>query len=64
MGRGEEAGMREYALFLRALTARVLTAQLSSGARLLDVSDFREWLLELADKAEQSETLTQFFSRL
>jgi hypothetical protein len=29
---------------------------------VLDVSDFRKWLIELAEKAEQAETLEQFLS--
>lgn len=56
--------MRNYAEFLRALSERGLSARLSSGARILDASDFREWLNELAKKAEQAETLEQFFARL
>ncbi len=53
--------MREYALFLRLLAERVLTARLRSGAHVLDASDFREWLIELADKAEKAETIEEFF---
>jgi hypothetical protein len=55
--------MTDYAHFLRAIAARVLEARLSKGARVLDASDVREWLIELAEKAEQAETLEQFFSQ-
>jgi hypothetical protein len=54
----------DYAQFLRALAAQVLQARLSSGARVLDASDFREWLIELAEKAEQGEDLEQFLSQI
>jgi hypothetical protein len=56
--------MRDYAEFLRAIAAQVLEARLSKGGRVLDASDFREWLIELAEKAEQVETLEQFLSQL
>jgi hypothetical protein len=56
--------MREYALFLRLLAEQVYAARLSSGAGLGDVSDFKEWLIEAAEKAEQAETLPKFFSKL
>jgi hypothetical protein len=55
--------MKDYAKFLRAIAAQVLEARLSNGARVLDASDFRQWLVELAEKAEQAETLEQFFSQ-
>ena len=42
--------------------AQVLEARLSKGGRVLDASDFREWLIELAEKAEQAETVEQFLS--
>jgi hypothetical protein len=54
--------MKACAQLLRTIAARVSEARLSTGARVLDVSDFREWLIELAEKAEQSETLEQFLS--
>ena len=54
--------MKDYAQLLRAIAAQASEARLSTGARVLDVSDFREWLIELADKAEQAETLEQFLS--
>jgi saccharopine dehydrogenase-like NADP-dependent oxidoreductase len=56
--------MRDYAQFLRTIAARVSEARLSTGARVLDTSDFREWLIELAEKAEQAETLEQFLSQV
>jgi hypothetical protein len=55
--------MKDYAKFLRAIAALVLEARLSNGARALDASDFRQWLVELAEKAEQAETLEQFLSQ-
>jgi len=58
-----ETAMRDYAQFLRAIAAQVLEARLSKGARVLDTSDVREWLIELAEKAEQVENLEQFLSR-
>jgi hypothetical protein len=58
------AEMRDYASILRAVAERAPTAVLSTGARVLDTSDFRAWLIELADMAEKAETLEQFFSRL
>jgi hypothetical protein len=54
--------MKDYAQLLRAIAAQALEARLSTGARVLDVSDFREWLIQLAEKAEQAETLEQFLS--
>jgi hypothetical protein len=59
-----ETAMRDYAQFLRAIAAQVLEARLSKGGRVLDASDFREWLIELAEKAEQAETLEQFLSEV
>jgi hypothetical protein len=55
--------MKDYAQFLRALAAQALDARLSNGAGVRDVSDFRQWLLELAEKAEEAETLEQFLSQ-
>jgi hypothetical protein len=55
--------MKDYAQFLRTIAAEVPEAQLSNGARVRDASDFRQWLLELAEKAEQAETLEQFLSQ-
>ncbi len=54
--------MKDYAQFLRALATQVLDARLLNGASLRDATDFREWLVELAGKAEQAETLDQFLS--
>ena len=56
--------MRDYAQFLRAIAAQVLEARLSRGARVLDTSDVREWLIELAEKAEQTENLQQLLSQI
>jgi len=56
--------MKDYAKFLRAIAALALEARLSNGARALDASDFRQWLVELAEKAEQAETLEQFLSQI
>jgi len=56
--------MKEYAQFLQAIAAQVLEARLSNGARVLDASDLREWLIELAEKAEQAENLEQFLSQM
>lgn len=56
--------MRAYAELLRAIAAQVLEARLSKGGGVLDASDFRKWLIELAEKAEQAETLEQFLSQV
>ena len=56
--------MRDYAQFLRAIAAQVLEARLSRGARVRDASDVREWLMQLAEKAEQAENLEQFLSQI
>jgi hypothetical protein len=56
--------MKACAQLLRAIAAQVLEARLSKGSRVLDASDFREWLIELAEKAEQAETLEQFLSEV
>ncbi len=63
-GRVCETAMRDYAELLRTIAAQVLEARLSKGGRVLDASDFREWLIELAEKAEQAETLEQFLSQV
>jgi hypothetical protein len=55
--------MKDYAQCLRTIAAQVPEARLSNGARVRDASDFRQWLLELAEKAEQAETLEQFLSQ-
>jgi hypothetical protein len=62
-GKVRERPMKDYAQFLRAIAALVGKARLSTGARVLDASDFRGWLIELAEKAEQAETLEHFLSR-
>jgi hypothetical protein len=56
--------MRDYAQFLRAIAAQVLEARLAKGARVLDASDLRQWLIELAEKAEQAEDLEKFLSQI
>src|ERR1700737_4112020 len=56
--------MKDYAQFLRTIAAQVLEARLSKGARVLDASDLREWLIELAEKAEQAENLEHFLSQI
>jgi hypothetical protein len=55
--------MKDYAQFLRALAAQVLEARLLNGASLRDATDFREWLVELAGKAELAESIDQFLSQ-
>jgi hypothetical protein len=55
--------MKDYAQLLRTIAGLVMKARLSSGARLLDASDFRQWLMEMAERAEQAENLQQFLSR-
>jgi hypothetical protein len=56
--------VREYSLFLKLLAERVYSARLSTGQRVSDASDFKQWLQELSDKAERAGTLEQFFSDL
>jgi hypothetical protein len=56
--------MRDIQLFLRLLADRALTARLSSGIRVLDASDFQQWLLECSGHAAQSATLEEFFERI
>ena len=62
-GKVRERPMKDYAQLLRAIAALVGKARLSTGARVLDASDFRGWLIELAEKAEHAETLDQFLSQ-
>jgi hypothetical protein len=59
-GKVRERPRKDYAQLLRAIAALVGKARLSTGARVLDASDFRGWLIELAENAEQAETLEQF----
>jgi hypothetical protein len=40
------------ALFLRVLADRVMSERLSTGIRILDATDFKAWLIELAERAE------------
>ena len=54
--------MKDCAQLLRAIAEQVLQARLSTGARVLDTTDFREWLIGLAEKAEQADTLEEFLS--
>jgi hypothetical protein len=56
--------VREYELILRLLADRVLTSRLASGARILDASDFKAWLLECADIAAACDTVEQFFESI
>jgi hypothetical protein len=63
MRQSREAALNNHAQLLRTLAAQVTEARLSTGARVRDVSDFRQWLIELAEKAEQAETLEQFLSK-
>jgi hypothetical protein len=56
--------MKACAQLLRAIAAQAGEARLPTGARVLDTSDFREWLIELAEKTEQAETLEQFLSEV
>ncbi len=56
--------MQDFALFLKILAERVYTAELPSGLRVLDASDFHDWLVEASRKAEQSSTVEEFFSRV
>jgi hypothetical protein len=37
---------------------------LSTGERVLDATDFKAWLLKLADRAEAAGTVEEFFSGL
>jgi hypothetical protein len=55
---------KDVAQFVRVIAAQTLEARLSSGSRVRDVSDFRQWLLELADRIEQAENLEQFLSQI
>lgn len=54
----------DYARLLRAVAALAMEARLSNGARVLDASDFRVWLIELAEKAERAENVEQFLSQI
>ena len=56
--------MNDYAQFLRTIAALAPEGRLSNGARVLDTSDFRQWLIETAEKVEQAETLEQFWSQM
>ena len=56
--------MKDYVLFLRILADRVLRARLSTGQRILDAGDFKAWLLELADKADNAGTVEEFFAEV
>jgi hypothetical protein len=55
---------KDVAQFFRVIAAQALEARLSSGTRARDASDFRQWLLELADRVEQAENLEQFLSQI
>jgi hypothetical protein len=56
--------VHEYSLFLRALAERVYTARLSNGSSLQDATDFREWMIECAEKAATSTTIEELFSKI
>jgi hypothetical protein len=56
--------MKDYVRLFRAIAAKVLQARLSTGARVIDVTDFREWLIELAETAERAETLEELLSHI
>jgi hypothetical protein len=56
--------MKDYAQFLRTIAVQATEARLSNGARVRDASDFRQWLFELAEKAERAETLEEFLSQI
>jgi hypothetical protein len=58
-----EVAVKDCPDLLRAVAAQIMDARLSTGARVLDASDFREWLIELAEKAEQTKTLEEFLSQ-
>ena len=52
--------MRAFQLFLRVLAGHVLTARLQNGARVLDASDAKYWLLELADRMDKMNSMLEF----
>jgi hypothetical protein len=56
--------MRDIQLFLTLLAERVLDATLITGERISTPTDFKQWLLEAADKAASVSTLKEFFQRL
>jgi len=56
--------MRDFEQFLKLLAHYALTAKLNSGARVLDASDFREWLNECAEKARVARDAEEFFDAL
>jgi hypothetical protein len=62
-GKVRERPMKDHAQLLRAIAALVGKARLSTGAHVLDAIDFREWLIDLAEMAEQAETPEQFLSQ-
>jgi len=53
--------LHDIALLLRILAAQVHTPGLASGVRILDVQDFRAWLLELSEKAEHADSIDELF---
>ena len=56
--------MRDIQLFLKLLADHVLNATLITGERVSTPTDFKQWLLEAADKAASAGTLKEFFQRL
>jgi hypothetical protein len=55
--------VREYALFVRLIAEQVYTATLSTG-QIRDASDFHAWLIEVSEKAEQANSLHEFFEQM
>ena len=56
--------MAEYALFLRALAEQVMTARLANGLAVRDATDFQQWLLETAVKADAAKSVEEFLLQL
>jgi hypothetical protein len=56
--------MREYEQFLKLLALYAVTAKVNSGARVLDASDFQEWVIECVEKARTARDAEEFFSLL
>lgn len=56
--------MAEYALFLRALAEQVMTARLANGLAVRDATDFQQWLLEAAVKADVAENIEELLLQL
>lgn len=54
--------MKNSAQLLRTIAGTGIGSAPLDRCGVRDVSDFREWLIELAEKAEQAETLEKFLS--